>query len=141
MTGGKILRSLARLAHQSYADPMTTRIAAVLAALLLTGALVATFAPTSAHGSSCGTWVAPEYDRERTAELIARGSETADDLERLGADGSNLTSMGNALAATTIACDDQLDGRRLLALILLGLAVAAPAGIIYIGRAKKLSSI
>lgn len=116
---------------------MTRRIAAVIAALLLAAAAIATLAPTSALGTSCGTWVAPEYDRDQVAKLVARGQDTAADLEQLGADGSDLTSMGNVLAATTIQCDDALDGRRLITLVLLGLAVAAPVGIIYVGRGRK----
>lgn len=115
---------------------MTRRIAAVLAALLLAAAAIATLAPTSAIGTSCGTWVAPEYDRDRVADLLARGEDTTADLEQLGAE-SDLTAMGNVLAAATLECDDALDTRRLIALVLLGLAVAAPLAIIYVGRARK----
>jgi len=120
---------------------MTSRITAVIAALFLAAAAIATLAPTSALGTSCGTWVAPEYDRDQVADLLARGEKTAAGLEQLGADGSDLTAMGNVLAATTIECDDALDTRRLVALVLLGLAIAAPVAIIYVGRPKKLSSI
>jgi hypothetical protein len=115
---------------------VTRRIAVVIAAFLLAAAAIATLAPSTALGTSCGTWAAPQYDIDRVAKLIARGKETAADLDALGGDGSDLASAGNALAVVAIQCDDQLAGRRLLALVLLALALAAPGAIIYIGRAR-----
>lgn len=118
------------------------RLAIALGALLLLGGALATFLPTSPQGAACGTWVAPEWTDEGVREL-AGTSGAVDGLRGSNFDGSlddELATM-DAIAYVAVTskrlCDDALATRRTTAIVLLVLGVVAPAGVLFVGAARR----
>lgn len=119
---------------------MLTRVALVIAAVCLLGAGLATFLPTSPQGATCGTWVAPEWTDEGVAELTAGIPDmTVGDLtnEFTGEINRDLAGIGAAAVTAKRLCDDALSTRRTTTIVLLVLAVAVPAGVVFIGSARR----
>lgn len=115
------------------------RVAIVLAGVFVFGALAATFLPASPEGATCGTWIAPEWDDKGTADLLDKYREMAE-----GASSPELSryrgeAIGGAAAVvrTKRNCDDALGTRRTTALVLLGCALVAPLGVVFIAGARK----
>jgi hypothetical protein len=113
---------------------MLTRLAVAIGGLLLLGAALATFLPTSPDGSTCGTWVAPEWSASRTQDVVDRATQTEIDAEQVSR--SDLAAQARAIGAgaerSQAVCADALGNRRNLALVLLGLAVAAPGLVLWV---------
>jgi hypothetical protein len=104
----------------------------VAAAMLLLGAAVATtFVPLYQSGEPCGTWVAPELPSEEPIGIITGPRAGERQIQRL---------LDQAVAETAIfeqRCDERLDSRRLLSLILGGLAIALPMGVFVLGAGRR----
>lgn len=106
---------------------MTQRIAIVVFGVFLFGAASAMVLPTSPNGENCGTWVMPEWADDQSEQLVR--------------DGLKLGGEGNAIAARVVAakraCDDALSTRRTATIVLFGLALAAPAAVVFIGANRR----
>lgn len=105
---------------------MIQRLAVVAGLVLLLGAGLFTFLPTNANGSTCGTWVAPEWDKDESAELAGRAADLGDEGE----------ALAREVATNYRQCTDALSTRRLLSIGLLVGAVLLPAGIVFVGRGQ-----
>ena len=120
---------------------MNRRIAVVLClGLLLATALVA-FLPSSTDRASCGWWGSPEWGEGESRALAERYVDLAEQSAELP-DGFDTTSESAASGALGVAenyrrCDAALDTRRTFTFILLGLAVATPVGVIYVGGKRE----
>jgi hypothetical protein len=102
---------------------------AVLAAVvLLLGAGLAAFLPTSRSGDDCGTWVAPVHV-EHDVDFLTGFPRT-----RTPAQGFDRSSLVNELRPS---CDDALEIRRIVSLVLLGVAVALPLGLAFGARSRR----
>ena len=114
-------------------DLMTTltRLALVLGGLFLAAAVGLTFAPSSANGSDCGTWVAPAWSDDGMSSL----RDEVSGLQGTIMEGRAAAILAGARASQA-ACTDELDTRRSLALAGLGLAVVAPGALVWIGRGR-----
>lgn len=113
---------------------MSVRIALAALVLLLAGAGAATFAPSSASGASCGTWVAPEWSASETAELVGKYDALSERASVLSPEMSGeAAGRAERLMAIQQGCDAALGTRRMVALVLLGLAVAVPAAVLFVG--------
>jgi hypothetical protein len=112
----------------------------VLFGLLLFGAVGAIGLPASAPGgSSCGTWLTPEYGDEEVRALSEEIGTTYDGaraFDVLQDDASELAGVGAALVRSKVACDDALGTRRTLTIVFLGLAIAAPLGVVFVGGSR-----
>ena len=109
------------------------KIALVAATVVLLGAAVATtFVPSYLSGEPCGTWVAPELPSEEPIGIITGPRAGDRQIQRL---------FDQAVAESAIfeqRCDDErLDSRRLLSLILGGLAIALPMGVLVARRRQR----
>ena len=121
---------------------VVSRLALVLGVLLLGGAAGVAFLPASPSGVTCGTWVSPEWDRERAQVMAEDAADTAEQADAMGADALAGEAGGLALrvARNYRLCDDTLSGRRTWSLILLGAAVIVPAAVLFVGAARPRST-
>lgn len=115
---------------------MAKRIAIAAAVLLLLGAVAATFLPTSPNGATCGTWISPEWGEKETDELV---ESTRGLVEQSLSD--ELAAEAYAIAAgareSQRVCSDALSTRRTISLVLLGLAVLVPVGVMFIAGGRR----
>jgi hypothetical protein len=117
---------------------IATRLAIAVGLLFVFGALAATFLPASpSTGGGCGTWIAPEYDRERVAQLVERGQRVVEDSAGLGLDTSDLQASTVGLVRAYVECDEALGTRRTLSLGMLGLAVLLPGAVIFVAGRRE----
>ena len=116
---------------------MAKRIAIVVGAALLLGAVLFTAVPAQTTGADCGWWVAPEYDKAESKKLaenalaVAEEMSTTDGGEAVAAQGATLAS---SIARNYRDCTDKLDTRRNVSLGLLIAAGLIPAAILYVGK-------
>lgn len=117
------------------------RVAIVLAGVFVLGALAATFLPTSPEGATCGNWVSPEWDDETTRDLVDEYQELASgdgtDSPELSRLRGEATGSAMAIVRSKRLCDDALGTRQTMTFVLLGLAVIAPVGIVFIAGARR----
>jgi hypothetical protein len=111
------------------------KIAFVAATVVLLGAAVAaTFAPSSVSspqsrsGVQCGTWAAPDWPSDQPFGFV-----TSRDVQIHGLP----DEVVDDLAILDYRCDERLDSRRLLSLILAGLAIALPLGVFVLGARRR----
>lgn len=115
---------------------VTTRVAIVAFFVCILGAVASLVLPTSPQGANCGTWLAPEWTDSGTAEIVD-GTEALREQSldpELSEDG---TSMAYAAVTSKRLCDDALGTRRTVSLVLLGMAVIVPAGVVFVGRGRS----
>lgn len=103
------------------------RIAIVIGALGVLGAVLVTLTPATANGAQCGRWIAPEWSDARVSELVTRA-------ENLGPDGYAIAAR---VTRTAAGCRDELAGRRNLAGILAGLAVVGPGVVAFLAGSRR----
>jgi hypothetical protein len=114
---------------------VTKRLAIVAGALLLLGAVAATFLPTSPQGQTCGTWVAPEWEEEATDQLVERWQDLGE-RDFLGG-GAEAAGRVASIRGAQRACDSALGTRRTVALVLLAGAVLVPAGVMFVAGGRR----
>lgn len=113
---------------------MIARAAIVLAVLLLGSAAAVTLVPASHQQSDCGTWVAPEWTKSETEDLIDKAEAYRDEYGTLpeGAGGKLVQ-----VADTYAACESALDTRRGWAIALGAAGVALPLALLFIAWGRK----
>lgn len=103
------------------------RIAVVIGALGVLGAVLVTLTPATANGAQCGRWPAPEWSDARVTELVSRA-------ENLGPEGYAIAAR---VSRTAAGCRDELAGRRNLAGVSAGVAGIGPAVVIFLAGARR----
>ena len=118
---------------------MTTlqRAAVALGALLVLGAVAATFLPTSPEGVTCGTWVSPEWSDSGVDELVGQAEDLAEEYGDFAGAGDQAEAMAANALRNQRLCDDALSTRRTVSLVLLGLAVLVPASLLFVGGGQR----
>lgn len=111
-----------------------TRLAVAVAVLAILGAVSATLLPTSPQGASCGTWVSPEWTDQKTNALVDQALELTDQSISGDIAGEGYAIASNARTAQRL-CSDALGTRRTVSIVLLGLALVLPAGLLFVGGA------
>ncbi|MBM7507100.1 hypothetical protein JOE61_000914 [Nocardioides salarius] len=96
--------------RQEYAVALAALFVAVAGALMLV-------IPTDASGIDCGSWVAPEFDRDKVREVVQEAEALDDYLSTndgtmFEVDTSGLSASTTALVIAYAKCDDALDARR-----------------------------
>jgi|SRR6478752_6549633 len=115
---------------------VTTRVAIVAFFICVLGSVAALVLPTSPQGASCGTWLAPEWTDSGTQRILDSTEDVRE--QNLDADlAQDGASIAYIAATSKRLCDDALGTRRTVSLVLLGLAVVVPAGIVFVGRARE----
>lgn len=115
---------------------LLTRLAITVGVLLALGAIAVTLTPTSptaAAATGCGTWLSPEFEREEVADGFGEAVEAEETLSTLGGDTTELQASMLALVRAYEACDKALSTRRTVTLSMLGLAVALPVAVLFVG--------
>lgn len=123
----------------SQAVTVWARSAIALGVLLLVAAVLVTFAPASPSGATCGSWVAPEWDDDAVAELLEQYQSIYDRARAAGRDDLAEDALGSAsgVAEAHRVCSDALSARRALSLVLLGLAVVVPVGVLFVAGGRR----
>lgn len=110
----------------------TQRLAALVAALCLAGALVAALAPT---GQGCGSLAAPDFTDAEVRELAARFERVAE--QTTGAARSD--ALSNRLEVMTLGahCHEALGDRRTWTIGLGAGALVIPAGLLWVASGRR----
>lgn len=118
---------------------LTGRLAIALGVLLVVAAVLVTFVPASPSGATCGNWVAPEWDDDTTAQLLEQARSLYDEASAAGQDAiaSQALGSGTGIAKAHQVCSDALSTRRAVSLVLVGLAVVVPIGVLFVGGGRR----
>jgi ABC-type dipeptide/oligopeptide/nickel transport system permease subunit len=130
-------------AAQSSASPprpsglsrLSTRLAIVLGVLFLAAGVLMTFLPSStAAAEKCGTWVHPEWSKAKSASMASQWGELAEKFDALNASDQAAAAQANSASsvAAYVTCTDELGSRRTWSLVLIGLAIALPIGVVFV---------
>lgn len=125
----------------SVLSQLSTRLAIAVGVLFLVAGAAVAFAPTSTSGTTCGTWVNPRWTEEKGSALAKKWADLGDQFEALNAYDEAANARGSALAASSIygRCSDALSPRRTWSIVLIGLAIALPIGVVFVaGRRPQL---
>lgn len=121
-----------------------TRSAIAVGAVLLAAAVAVTFVPASPSGATCGNWLAPEWDQDKVGELLDQYESIYDQAQASGQDDIANEAAGSAagVAEAHRVCSNALSTRRVVSLVLVGLAVVVPIGVLFVagGRRKRSES-
>ena len=124
---------------QAYPASVSTlhRIAIAAAVILFLGAVAATLLPTSPQGATCGTWVTPEWQEDEVDEFVESSLDLAERDPTGGGISGEVVGMAAGARAAQRLCDDALGTRRTVTLVLVGLMVAVPVALVFIGAGRR----
>lgn len=114
----------------------TSRIAVVLGALFAVAALAVVLVPVSSDGAECGSLVSADWTEEQVEDMSDRSRDIAD-RDFSGQYSDEAFGLAANARANGRACDQSRSTRWVLVGVAGGLAVVAPAAVLFIGGGRR----
>ena len=113
-----------------------TRVSLVAAALFAAVAVAVVLVPVSSDGAECGSLVAPDWTEDQVDDIVDGAREIAGD-DFSGQFGGEAVGLATNARASGRACDQLRSTRWVIVGVAGGLAVVAPAVVLFVGGGRR----